>query len=138
MDKIYLRWWGCGAFDILLGDVNIAIDPYLFGDNLDNAEPIYDYIFISHEHFDHCHPQTLRQLCRGPRFKTLFVNSGCLTPNEPIDESYSGAAFSRDLPIDQHIDRDKIQLLYPKYQVDETLRASLTLNFEHGRSDIHH
>ena len=51
MDNIHLRWWGCGAFDILSGDVNIAIDPYLFGDNLKEAEPIYDYIFISHGAF---------------------------------------------------------------------------------------
>lgn len=78
MNNIYLRWWGCGAFDILFGDVNIAIDPYLFGENLANAKPIYDYIFISHEHFDHCHPKTLRKLCQGDRFKKLFVNIGCL------------------------------------------------------------
>ena len=47
MDRIWLRWWGCGAFDVRFGDVNIAFDPYLFGENLDNAQPIYDYIFIS-------------------------------------------------------------------------------------------
>ena len=61
------------------GDVNIAFDPYLFGENLDDAQPIYDYIFISHEHFDHCHPKTLRKLCRGERFKRMFVPPGaCL------------------------------------------------------------
>ena len=119
MESIYLRWWGCGAFDILLSDVNIAIDPYLFGENLENAEPIYDYIFISHEHFDHCHPETLRRLCRGERFKKLFVNVGCLTPLEPINESYKGASFARDLPIDKHIPGDKIQVLYPKYRADD-------------------
>ncbi|MEZ4867228.1 MAG: MBL fold metallo-hydrolase [Caldilineaceae bacterium] len=118
MESIYLRWWGCGAFDILFGDVNIAIDPYLFDDNLAKAEPIYDYIFISHEHFDHCHPATLRKLCQGERFKKLFVNVGCMTPQEPIDESYRGASFARDLPIDQHIPSEKIQVLYPKYRTD--------------------
>lgn len=119
MESIYLRWWGCGAFDILFGDVNIAIDPYLFNDNLANAEPIYDYIFISHEHFDHCHPETLRQLCRGDRFKKLFVNVGCLSPQEPVDASYNGASFARDLPIDQHIPREKIGVLYPKYRTNK-------------------
>ncbi|MFN2201100.1 MAG: MBL fold metallo-hydrolase [Caldilineaceae bacterium] len=118
MDSIYLRWWGCGAFDILFGDINIAIDPYLFGDNLENAKPIYDYIFISHEHFDHCHPDTLRKLCQGDRFKKLYVNVGCLTPKEPINESYNGASFARDLPIDQHIPADRIQVIYPKYRTD--------------------
>ena len=119
MDNIYLRWWGCGAFDILSGDVNIAIDPYLFGDNLKNAEPVYDYIFISHEHFDHCHPKTLTKLCRGDRFKKLFVNIGCMTPNEPVDENYGDAAFSRDLPISKHIPEEKIQVLFPKYRTDD-------------------
>ena len=76
MERIWLRWWGCGAFDVRFGDVNIAFDPYLFGENLDNAQPIYDYIFISHEHFDHCHPKTLRKLCQGERFKRLFVPPG--------------------------------------------------------------
>jgi L-ascorbate metabolism protein UlaG (beta-lactamase superfamily) len=121
MESIHLRWWGCGAFDILFGDVNIAIDPYLFNEHLENAEPIYDYIFISHEHFDHCHPDTLKKLCRGERFKKLFVNVGCMKPNEPIAEHYGDAAFARDLPIDQHIPHDKIQILYPKYQVDPSL-----------------
>ena len=69
MERIWLRWWGCGAFDVRFGDVNIAFDPYLFGENLDNARAIYDYIFISHEHFDHCHPKTLRKLCQGERFQ---------------------------------------------------------------------
>jgi len=122
MENIYLRWWGCGAFEILFGDVNIAIDPYLFDENLARAEPIYDYIFISHEHFDHCHPETLRKFCQGDRFKKLFVNVGCMTPLEPVDESYNGASFSRDLPIDQHIPREKIQVLYPKYRTDDERR----------------
>jgi L-ascorbate metabolism protein UlaG (beta-lactamase superfamily) len=121
MQSIYLRWWGCGAFDIRFGDLNIAVDPYLFDENLANAEPIYDYIFISHEHFDHCHPETLRRLCRGDRFQRLFVPIGCLAPQEPVSESYRGAAFTRDLPIDKHISREKIEVLYPKYRTDSHL-----------------
>ena len=116
MDRIWLRWWGCGAFDVRFSDVNIAFDPYLFGENLDNAQPIYDYIFISHEHFDHCHPKTLRKLCRGDRFKKLFVPPGALWPDEPIDEKYGDAAFSRDLPITKHVAADKVQVMYPKHQ----------------------
>ena len=115
--KFHIRWWGAGGFDVLLGDVNIAFDPYLFEEHLENAEPIFDYIFITHEHFDHCQPESLKRLCRGPRFKKLFVSPGCLTPNQPI-ESYRLSAFARDLPIDQHIPRDKIQVVYPKYQSD--------------------
>ncbi len=115
MDNLFFRWWGCGAFDARLGDINIAFDPYLFNQNLADAQPIYDYIFISHEHFDHCHPETLRQLCRGARFKKLFVNIGCITPAEPIDEKYGDAAFERDLPITKHVPADKVEVLYPEY-----------------------
>ncbi len=123
MDNIFLRWWGCGAFDARFGDVNIAFDPYLFNKNLADAEPIYDYIFISHEHFDHCHPDSLRKLCRGPRFKKLFVNPGCITPAEPISEKYGDAAFERDLPITKHVPADKVEVLYPQH-----------LNEHHGLS----
>ena len=115
MDNIFLRWWGCGAFDVRFGDINIAFDPYLFNQNLADAQPIYDYIFISHEHFDHCHPVTLRKLCQGKRFKKLYVNLGCITPATPIKEKYGDAAFDRDLPITKHVAAEKVKILYPKH-----------------------
>ena len=115
MENVFMRWWGCGALDVILGDVNIAFDPYLFNENLESAEPIYDYIFISHEHFDHCHPPTLLKLCQGDRFKKLFVSSGCVQPVLPIDENYGDAAFERDLPITKYLPADKVQVLYPKH-----------------------
>lgn len=115
MDNIYLRWWGCGAFDIRFNDINITFDPYLFNQNLAKVEPIYDYIFISHEHFDHCHPATLRKLCKGNRLKKLFVNPGCITPAQPIDKKYGDAAFERDLPITKHVPSNKVEILYPKH-----------------------
>jgi len=118
METVQLRWWGGGAFEALLGDVNIMFDPYLFGEYLERAEPIYDYIFISHEHFDHCHPKTLRRLCRGERFQKLFVSPGCVTPNLPIALNYGDAAFERDLPITRHIPADRVQVLFPKYRDD--------------------
>ena len=91
MENAFLRWWGCGAFDVMLGDVNFAFDPYLFGHNLEEIQPVYDYIFISHEHFDHCHPKTLRKLCQGKRFKKLFVSPGCVNPARPVNEKYGDA-----------------------------------------------
>lgn len=100
-------------------EVNFAFDPYLFAHELEKAEAIYDYIFITHEHFDHCHPKTLRRLCQGERFKKLFVSPGCITPALPIDENYGDAAFDRDLPISKYISEDKVQVLYPKYLSDQ-------------------
>jgi len=115
MENAFLRWWGCGAFDVILGDVNFAFDPYLFGHNLEEIQPVYDYIFISHEHFDHCHPKTLRKICQGERFKKLFVSPGCVNPALPVDEKYGDAAFDRDLPVTKHIPAAQVEVLYPKY-----------------------
>ena len=152
MKSIYLRWPGCGGFDAVMGDVNVSFDPYLFGEHLDLAEPIFDYIFISHEHFEHAHPVTLKKLCQGPRFKKLFVPIGCITPNSPVDEKYGDAATARDLPITKHIPEDKVQVCYPKYQDEEQygkrdfpgpfefdlgpIKAEVYESGEHARDDL--
>ena len=114
-DNIYMKWWGCGDFDVLMGDVNIAFDPYRFGSDRERAEPIYDYIFISHEHFDHCHAYSLEKLCRGDRFKKLYIPPGCLDGER--DEGDTG--FFSHLPIDRYVPREKIEVVYPKYRKDE-------------------
>ena len=116
--RISLMWWGCGAFDVLTDEINIAFDPYLFDDNLQNAKPVYDYIFISHEHFDHCHPKSLEKLCTGERFKRLYVCPGCVHPNLPIAENYGHAALERDLPITKYVPADKITIVYPGIRDD--------------------
>lgn len=118
MNSAFLQWWGCGAFHVELPDVNLAFDPYLFDENLATIEPKYEYLFLTHEHFDHCHPETLKQLCRGDQFETLVVSPGCMDPNRPIDENYGNAAFERDLPISKHIPAENIQVVYPKYRDD--------------------
>ena len=51
-----LRWSGCGSFEARFPTVSVAFDPYFFDETLAAAEPVHDYIFITHEHFDHCHP----------------------------------------------------------------------------------
>ena len=113
MDSFSLRWSGCGGFEARFEDVGVAFDPYYFNENLENAEPDYDYIFISHEHFDHCHPESLKRLCRGDTFKRLFVSPGCITPARPIDKVYGDAAFERDLPITKSVSPDRVQVVYP-------------------------
>jgi L-ascorbate metabolism protein UlaG (beta-lactamase superfamily) len=110
-----MSWTGCGGFEVRSGRVNFAFDPYLFGDRLENAAPVFDYIFISHEHFDHCHPGTLRQLCRGDRIKKVFVSPGCCDPNKPVAEKYGDAAFDRDLPITKFLDPDLVEVVYSSY-----------------------
>ena len=46
----------------------------------------------------------------------MFVPPGAVWPDEPIDEKYGDAAFSRDLPITKHVPADKVQVMYPKHQ----------------------
>ena len=118
MESIHIRWWGCGGFEVLMDEVNFFFDPYLFPPYLDDIEPIYDYIFCTHEHFDHTHRPSLTKLCRGDRFKKLILPVGAIHPAQPIDQVYGTAASADDLPVD-YVPADKIQILYPKYLTDD-------------------
>ncbi len=77
------------------------------------TEPVYDYLFITHEHFDHCHPPTLQRLCRGDRFRRLYASPGCVEPAQPVAQVYGDAAFERDLPIMKSVAPDRVQVLHP-------------------------
>ena len=110
---MHLRWSGCGGFEARFPSVNVAFDPYFFGEALTAAEPVYDYLFITHEHFDHCHPPTLQRLCRGDRFRRLYVSPGCVDPAQPVAQIYGDAAFERDLPITKSVAPDHVQVLHP-------------------------
>ncbi len=109
-----LRWSGCGSFEARFAEVAFAFDPYFFDAELSAAKPVYDYLFISHEHFDHCHPPTLGRLCRGERFEKLYVSPGCVNPAQPLAEVYGDAAFARDLPITRSIPAQRVQVVYPE------------------------
>ena len=115
MSRIFLTWTGCGGFEVRTDLVNFAFDPYKFGEDLEFAVSDFDFIFISHEHFDHCHPKTLQRLCRGNRIKKVLVSPGCCNPDQPVDEKYGDAAFDRDLPITKHIDTRLVDVAFPKY-----------------------
>ena len=115
MSRIHLTWTGCGAFEVRTDLVNFAFDPYKFSEDLESAEPEFDFIFISHEHFDHCHPKTLQRLCQGDRIKRVLVSPGCCNPDQPVDEKYGDAAFERDLPITKHIAPRLVDVAFPKY-----------------------
>ena len=108
-EKFYIKWWGCASVEITIADINLVIDPYVHPD-----EPIYDYIFCTQEHFDHFHRETLLKLCKGPRFKKLIVNIGCVSPGQPIEKVYGAAALTSGLPAD-FLPQDQLQVLHPKY-----------------------
>ena len=117
MENAFLRWWGCGAFEVIFGDVNIAFDPYLFNENLEGAEPITitslspmnTSITVTHRP---CRSSVMGIVSR----KSLSVPLHY--PAQPIDKTYGDAAFERDLPITKYLPEEKVQVLYPKHLND--------------------
>jgi L-ascorbate metabolism protein UlaG (beta-lactamase superfamily) len=116
-DTFKMRWAGTGSFEVRFPDVAFAIDPNYVGTGaLDRAQPEFDYIFCSHEHFDHCNPPSLAKLCRGPRFKRLFVSPGCLRPDLSLGQKYGDVQMLETchLPITKHVPAGVVQTVEPQ------------------------
>lgn len=97
-DPLHLTWWGAGTWEISAGDTTIAVDPYL------NPTSGVDYVLVTHEHNDHCHPPTLRTL-QDTEVKKLIVSRPCLFES---DHWFA----SSELPL---LDEFDPITLYPKY-----------------------
>lgn len=67
-----IRWWGAATIEVHLDGVSFGFDPYLHP-----REPRLEYIFITHEHYDHFHEPTLRPLAEGKRLKMLLAPKPC-------------------------------------------------------------
>lgn len=63
-----ITWWGIANIAIHLDGLDLGFDPYLYP----KAAPL-DYIFITHEHYDHLDEPTLRPLVQSPHLKMLLV-----------------------------------------------------------------
>ncbi len=63
-----VTWWGIANIEIHLDGLDLGFDPYLYP-----KESALDYIFITHEHYDHLDERTLRPLAESPRLKMLVV-----------------------------------------------------------------
>jgi len=67
-----LKYLGHSAFELVMGDTVMFIDPWLGGTSakrsvpsaLANAHSIKkcDIIFLTHEHFDHCDPEVVKEI----------------------------------------------------------------------------
>ncbi|MBI1924392.1 MBL fold metallo-hydrolase [Candidatus Poribacteria bacterium] len=112
-DEIAIRWWGCMSVEINIGDVNIGFDPYVKPD-----APKFDYLFCSHDHYDHCHEETLRKLIvpSGRHFKMLFAARGCFYASRIDGPNNWGDTLLNDLKF---VPREKCIALYPKYCHDD-------------------
>jgi L-ascorbate metabolism protein UlaG (beta-lactamase superfamily) len=54
-----ILWLGHASFQIMVGSSQVIyIDPFQLGDNLPKA----DYIFITHDHYDHCSPEDIAKI----------------------------------------------------------------------------
>ncbi|MBI3468951.1 MAG: MBL fold metallo-hydrolase [Planctomycetes bacterium] len=101
------------SVEVNVGDVSFVFDPYIKPD-----EPRFDYIFCSHDHYDHCHEETLKKLI-GPgnkRFQMLFASRGCFYASRLESPNNWGDTMLSDL---QFVPREKCIALYPKYRHEE-------------------
>ncbi|AUV83585.1 hypothetical protein C2R22_19665 [Salinigranum rubrum] len=97
-DPVHLTWWGAGTWEIEIGDVTLAVDPYL------NPTSGVDHALVTHEHNDHCHVPTLRALL-DDGLEELIVSRPCL-----FDSQHWFA--SPELPL---LDEFDPTVLFPKY-----------------------
>ena len=75
-DQLALTWWGCATIIIESGQRSIVIDPYLYP-----TEPRFEYVFCTHEHYDHAYPPTMQKICTGERFKKAILTRSCTLPS---------------------------------------------------------
>jgi len=108
--QIRITWWGGMSVEVNFGELNIVFDPYV-----EPHEPKFDYIFCSHDHYDHCHEETLRKLIvpSSTRFKMLIASRGCFYASRLESPNNWGPTMLNDL---QFVPRDKCLALYPKYR----------------------
>lgn len=97
--QVTLTWWGCATIVIESGERAIAIDPYLYP-----TDPRYEYVFCTHEHYDHAYPPTMERLCNGGRFRKAILTRSCTLP--------STLFYARQITF---LDPERMVIFYPKY-----------------------
>ncbi|MFN3804867.1 MAG: MBL fold metallo-hydrolase [Pyrobaculum sp.] len=70
--ELEISWLGHDAFRIKK-DVAVYIDPY----QIQVGEPKADIVFITHEHFDHCEPASIKRVLKP---STIVVAPGVAKP----------------------------------------------------------
>lgn len=94
--EAHLTWWGCSSVEITTGNTTLVVDPY--------QQPTQgvDHVFVTHEHYDHCHVPTIERFVDG--LEGLYVSRSCAFDSELF---YA----SPDLPLPRRLDA---QVLYPE------------------------
>jgi L-ascorbate metabolism protein UlaG (beta-lactamase superfamily) len=97
--RLALTWWGCATIALETDQHAIVIDPYLFP-----TEPRFEYIFCTHEHYDHVHLPTIERIAQGDVFKQAIVSRSCTFP--------STFWYSRQITF---LPPEQMIVFYPKY-----------------------
>lgn len=58
---VTIKWLGHAGFMIKASELTIHIDPYVLPDMV-NFEDQADILLITHEHFDHCNPESIKKV----------------------------------------------------------------------------
>jgi L-ascorbate metabolism protein UlaG (beta-lactamase superfamily) len=107
-EEVSIRWWGCMAVEVNFGETDIVFDPFF-----KPQRPRFEFILLSHHHYDHCHEPTLRKLTApGSPLRLLLASRCCFYASRIPGPN----KFTPGLPADlSYVPRDKCMALYPKY-----------------------
>jgi L-ascorbate metabolism protein UlaG (beta-lactamase superfamily) len=100
-----ITWWGVANIEIHLNGLDLGFDPYLYP-----REPRLEYIFITHEHYDHFYEPTLTFLAESPRLKILVVPKPCYFASQ-----LNSPTMEDPKPSDlEWSDRHRTMVFYPR------------------------
>jgi L-ascorbate metabolism protein UlaG (beta-lactamase superfamily) len=103
-----ITWWGAGCLQLDVGGRTLVVDPYMHPRGVD-----VDYVCLTHDHYDHLYPETLRELAAGEAFERIMLpRSASEYPliDSPIwEQSEGGLDF---------IPEEKVSVMFPKYARD--------------------
>lgn len=116
--NINITWMGNATVGIKSGSRGIVIDPYVHP-----KTEGYQYVFCTHEHYDHAYPETVKYLVETNSFKKLIIPRSCLYPSTRF--------FSRQLAF---LEPEQYEILTPKYYDRESTRVGSTEYVGHSRS----
>jgi L-ascorbate metabolism protein UlaG (beta-lactamase superfamily) len=101
-----MTWWGSAGVELTIGGETLLIDPYMQPLDADAS-----FVCITHDHYDHFHPPTLRRIVAGPSFERILVPRSVAeypSIDSPIDEQSTAGGLDFT-PAAQ------LTAMYPKY-----------------------
>ncbi|GIU68349.1 MAG: metal-dependent hydrolase [Candidatus Pacearchaeota archaeon] len=113
INGLELRWLGHASFLIKIEDKNkiIYVDPYNLRDNLEKA----DFIFITHNHYDHCSLIDLKKIVKeGTK---IISPADCQSILSKIEEKVEVEIIGPDMEKDF---QDFRVISVPAYNTDKT------------------